>query len=97
MPRRLPSLSALKAFEAAARDESFTKAAQALCVTQGAVSQQVKALEDELGLRLFVRTRHRLASSSPRPAKRTSTWCATPSIGCAWAPNASCSARTQVR
>lgn len=61
MRRRLPSLNALKAFEATARHESFTKAADELCVTQGAVSQQVKALEDDLGVRLFGRERQRLA------------------------------------
>ncbi len=61
MRQRLPSLNALKAFEASARHESFTKAAQELCVTQGAVSQQVKGLEDELGVRLFLRERQRLA------------------------------------
>ncbi len=60
MLRRLPSLNALKAFEAAARHESFTKAADELSVTQGAVSHQVKALELELGLRLFNRERQRL-------------------------------------
>ncbi len=60
MRRRLPSLNALKAFEATARHESFTKAAHELCVTQGAVSQQVKALEAELGVRLFGRERQRL-------------------------------------
>src|SRR5262245_19786621 len=60
MLRRLPSLNALKAFEAAARHESFTKAANELAVTQGAVSHQVKALEAELGLRLFNRERQRL-------------------------------------
>ncbi len=60
MPRRLPSLNALKAFEAAARHESFTKAAQELSVTQGAVSHQVKALEAELGCRLFTREPRRL-------------------------------------
>ncbi|MDB5924877.1 MAG: transcriptional regulator [Betaproteobacteria bacterium] len=60
MRRRLPSLNALKAFEATARHESFTKAAQELFVTQGAVSQQVKALEADLGLRLFRRERQRL-------------------------------------
>ena len=60
MPRRLPSLNALKSFEAAARHESFTRAADELCVTQGAVSHQVKALEAELGFRLFHRERQRL-------------------------------------
>src|SRR5258707_8349499 len=60
MPRRLPPLNALKAFEAAARHESFTRAAEDLCVTQGAVSHQVKALEAELGLKLFNRERQRL-------------------------------------
>src|SRR3989475_10282117 len=60
MPRRLPSLNGLKAFEAAARHESFTRAAEDLCVTQGAVSHQVKALEAELGLKLFNRERQRL-------------------------------------
>ena len=48
MKRRLPSLNALKAFEASARHESFTQAARELCVTQGAVSQQVRALEADL-------------------------------------------------
>ena len=61
MSRRLPSLNALKAFEAAARHESFTRAAAELCVTQGAVSHQVKALEAELGVKLFRRERQRLA------------------------------------
>jgi LysR family glycine cleavage system transcriptional activator len=60
MKRRLPSLNGLKAFEATARHESFTKAAHELCVTQGAVSQQVKGLETELGVRLFRRERQRL-------------------------------------
>lgn len=60
MPRRMPTLNALKAFEAAARHESFTRAAEELCVTQGAVSHQVKALEAELGVKLFNRERQRL-------------------------------------
>src|SRR5947209_10075945 len=60
MPRRLPPLNALKAFEAAARHESFTRAAEELCVTQGAVSHQVKSLESELGIKLFNRERQRL-------------------------------------
>ncbi|MEA2872300.1 MAG: LysR family transcriptional regulator, glycine cleavage system transcriptional activator [Hyphomicrobiales bacterium] len=61
MLRRLPPLNALKAFEAAARSESLTRAAEELCVTQGAVSQQVKSLEATLGIKLFVRERQRLA------------------------------------
>jgi LysR family glycine cleavage system transcriptional activator len=61
MRRRLPALNALKSFEAAARHESFTRAAEELCVTQGAVSHQVKALERELGVTLFNRERQRLA------------------------------------
>ena len=60
MRQRLPPLNALKAFEAAARHESFTRAAAELFVTQGAVSHQVKALEQELGLKLFNRERQRL-------------------------------------
>src|SRR5205823_4556949 len=60
MRRRLPQLNALKAFEAAARHVSFTRAAEELCVTQGAVSHQVKALESELGIKLFNRERQRL-------------------------------------
>ncbi len=60
MPRRVPNLNALRAFEAAARHESFTRAAEELCVTQGAVSQQVKSLEADLGIRLFNREPRRL-------------------------------------
>jgi LysR family glycine cleavage system transcriptional activator len=60
MPRRLPPLNALKAFEAAARSESFTRAAEELFVTQGAVSHQVKLLEATLGIKLFNRERQRL-------------------------------------
>jgi LysR family glycine cleavage system transcriptional activator len=60
MARRLPPLNGLKAFEAAARSESFTRAAEELNVTQGAISHQVKALEDTLGVKLFHRERQRL-------------------------------------
>lgn len=60
MARHLPPLNGLKAFEAAARSESFTRAAEELNVTQGAVSHQVKALEETLGLKLFHRERQRL-------------------------------------
>src|SRR5204863_8081087 len=62
--RPLPSLNALRFFDAAARHQSFTRAAEELCVTQGAVSHQVKALEAELGVRLFNRERHGLVITS---------------------------------
>ncbi|WP_105258500.1 transcriptional regulator GcvA [Pseudoalteromonas sp. T1lg88] len=55
MARRLPPLNSLKAFEAAARHLSFTKAAEELYVTQAAVSHQIKTLEEHLGLKLFLR------------------------------------------
>lgn len=55
MARKLPPLNALRAFESAARHLSFTRAAEELYVTQAAVSHQVKALEDHLGLKLFKR------------------------------------------
>ena len=60
MSRYLPPLNSLRAFEAAARSESFTRAAEELCVTQGAVSHQVKSLEATLGIKLFSRERQRL-------------------------------------
>jgi DNA-binding transcriptional LysR family regulator len=53
--RRLPSMNALLAFEAAAASGSFTKAASQLALTQSAVSKQVQALERHLGRRLFER------------------------------------------
>ena len=55
MQRRLPSLTSLRAFEAAGRHLSFTKAAAELTVTQAAISHQVKALEEQLNVSLFVR------------------------------------------
>ena len=54
-PERLPPLNALRAFEAAARLLSFKKAARELHVTPGAVSHQIKLLEDHLGIALFRR------------------------------------------
>lgn len=60
MSRALPSLLSLQAFEAAARHGSFTRAAEELHVTQGAVSRQVQALEAFLGLPLFHRVRKRV-------------------------------------
>lgn len=61
MARKIPSLQALSCFEAAARHESYTRAANELALTQGAVSRQIAALEDFLGLPLFRRTRHGVA------------------------------------
>ena len=55
MARRLPPLNSLKAFEAAARNLSFTKAAEELYVTQAAISHQIKLLEDHLSMKLFMR------------------------------------------
>jgi len=53
--RRLPSLIALRFFEETARHLSFSRAATSLCVTQGAVSRQIRLLEDAVGVRLFER------------------------------------------
>src|SRR3979411_16069 len=61
MTARLPSLNGLRAFEAAARHLSFTNAAAELNVTQTAISHQIRRLEQELGIRLFVRQNRALA------------------------------------
>jgi DNA-binding transcriptional LysR family regulator len=58
MPLPRPSLNALHTFEAVARLRSMTLAAAELCVTHGAVSRQIKALEETLGLALLRRTAH---------------------------------------
>lgn len=58
---RLPSLDALKGFDAAARHLSFTRAAAELSLTQSAISRQVQTLEEQLGVRLFVRGVRKLA------------------------------------
>jgi LysR family glycine cleavage system transcriptional activator len=57
--RKLPPLTAVRAFEAAARNENFTAAAAELGMTQAAVSYHVKALEQRLGAQLFIRERGR--------------------------------------
>ena len=71
-PRHLPPLNALRAFEAAARSENFTRAAEELGVSQGAVSQQVKGPEATLGVRLFTRDGKALVDNrcQPRVSKR---------------------------
>jgi len=60
---KLPPLPAIRAFEAAARHESFTKAAAELGMTQAAVSYQVKLLEDRVGAPLFLRQARRVVLS----------------------------------
>lgn len=60
MRKATPSLNAIRAFEAAARHESFAKAAEELFVSASAVSQQVSQLESDLGIRLFERIKQRL-------------------------------------
>ena len=61
MAYRLPPLGSLRAFEAAARHLSFKHAAEELHVTPAAISQQIKGLEDYLGVRLFIRLTRALA------------------------------------
>lgn len=68
MAYRLPSLNALRAFEAAARHLSFTRAADELCVTQGAISRHISILEDSLGVRLFIRTPRHVELTTPAEA-----------------------------
>lgn len=65
--RRLPSLDFLKGFEAAGRLLSFTRAAEQLFLTQSALSRQVQALEEALGVALFVR-KHRALALTPAGA-----------------------------
>jgi LysR family transcriptional regulator, glycine cleavage system transcriptional activator len=60
MNQRLPSLASLRAFEAAARHMSFTRAAAELNLTQTAISHQIRNLEEQLGLSLFQRERNTL-------------------------------------
>ena len=61
MAFRLPPLHALAAFEAAARHQSFLKAADELCVTQSAISHRIRQLEDDLGVKLFLRINRNIA------------------------------------
>ena len=68
MARRLPVLNQVRTFEAAARHLSFKTAAEELGVTQAAVSHQIKALEETLGVRLFVR-RTRAVDLTPEAAR----------------------------
>lgn len=75
MAVRLPPMQALRAFEAASRMQSLTKAAQALNLTHGAISHQIKALEGDLGVRLIERAGRgiRLTDEGERFARRVRT------------------------
>ena len=65
MAMPIANLNALRAFEATARKSSFTLAAQELCVTQAAVSHQIRQIEEALGVRLFERTHRRVVLTPP--------------------------------
>jgi LysR family glycine cleavage system transcriptional activator len=68
----LPPLETLRAFDAAARHLSFTRAAEERFVTQSAVSRQIRALEDDLGMALFER-RHRALALTTEGAQLART------------------------
>src|SRR6266496_4103149 len=72
MDPRLPPMQALRAFEAAASAGSLTKAAESLHLTHGAISHQIKALEEDLGVRLVERAGRgiRLTDEGERFASR---------------------------
>lgn len=76
MRRPIPSTQALACFEASARHESYTRAAQELALTQSAVSRQVIALEEFVGVALFRRTRHgvSLTPAGALYAKKVRGW-----------------------
>ncbi|MBN9461175.1 MAG: LysR family transcriptional regulator [Burkholderiales bacterium] len=63
MKRKIPSTVALAVFDAAARYESFARAATELCLTESAVSRQIAALENYLGVRLFERVKKQVVLS----------------------------------
>lgn len=68
MKHNLPTFGLLNTFEIAARHLSFTMASQDLCLTQGAVSRQIKTLEDQIGVTLFLR-KHRAIELTPEGAE----------------------------
>lgn len=69
--RKLPSIAALTAFNAAARHLSITRAADELALTESAVSRQISQLEDQLGVRLFHRIKKRITLTRAGAAYRT--------------------------
>jgi len=72
--RLIAPLNALRAFEAAARHLSFTRAAEELCVTQAAISHQVKGLEERLGATLFRRSHRGLVLTDEGLALAPALW-----------------------
>lgn len=70
MRRKLPSISALTAFNAAARHLSITRAADELSLTESAVSRQISLLEEQLGVRLFHRIKKRITLTRAGAAYR---------------------------
>ena len=84
MSRKLPSLNALHAFEAAARLESVTRAGRELHVTHGAVSRQIKALEADLGQALFMRDGRGLALTPAGVLLRDATGAAFQQLEQSW-------------
>ena len=76
MRRAIPSTQALACFEACARHESYTRAAQELALTQSAISRQIIALEEFVGVALFRRTRHGvvLTPAGQAYARKVRSW-----------------------
>lgn len=76
MRRAIPSTQALSCFEACARHGSYTRAAQELALTQSAVSRQIIALEEFVGIALFKRTRHGmvLTQAGEAYARKVRSW-----------------------
>ncbi|TLD46757.1 MAG: Glycine cleavage system transcriptional activator [Accumulibacter sp.] len=68
MAFRLPPMQAREAFAAAARQQSFLKAADELCVTQSAISHRIKQLEDDLGVRPFLCLNRNIVLTPPGEA-----------------------------
>jgi len=75
--RKIPPLNAIKAFEAAGRHNSFTRASEELCVSHGAISKQVALLESWLNTKLFIRTQSQLEIT---PAGKTLLEAITPAF-----------------
>lgn len=71
LAERLPPLNAMRAFEAAARHLSFMRAAEELHVTPAAISHQIKALQDYLGVQIFRRLNRALALIDARKKEMT--------------------------